>query len=148
MYYAIELGGTNVELDKQVLAGVNSASASVDAARSIANGTASTPAAPAAPAVLPLNLAATTDTDTLVGTSGDDRFTATHLTLSTLDSIDGGAGIDTFEYVDASTTLNPLSDCAGAERRDHQYSQCEHGGFWARASFSDDEFHAHPRTDA
>jgi len=108
VYYAIELGGTNVELARQVLAGVNSSSASVDAARSIAKGTASAPAAPAAPAVLPLNLAATTDIDTLVGTSGNDRFTATHLTLSALDSIDGGAGIDTLDYVNASTTFVPV----------------------------------------
>lgn len=108
VYYAIELGGTNVELARQVLAGVTSSSASVDAARLIASGTSPAPALPAAPAVVALTLAAKAGTDTLIGMSGNDRFTATHLTLSALDSIDGGAGIDTLDYVNASTSFVPV----------------------------------------
>lgn len=99
VYYAVELGGTNVELAKQVLAGVGSTAASVDAARLVASGT-----SPSTPVVVAPNLLATTGIDVLTGTAGNDTFTATNLTLSALDSVDGGAGVDTLNYLDASTT--------------------------------------------
>jgi len=98
-YFAVDLGGTNVELAKQVLAGVGSTAASVDAARLIASGT-----SPSTPVVVAPNLLATTGIDVLTGTAGNDTFTATNLTLSALDSVDGGAGVDTLNYLDASTT--------------------------------------------
>jgi len=100
VYFAVELGGTNVELAKQVLAGVGSTAASVDAAKLIAGGT-----SPSAPVIVaPVSLLATASTDTLSGTAGNDTFTATNLTLGALDSIDGGAGTDTLNYLDASAT--------------------------------------------
>jgi hypothetical protein len=98
VYYAVELGGTNVEVARQALAVVGSTAASVDAGKLIASGASSS-----APVVVGPSLVATAGTDALVGTTANDIITATHLTLGPLDSIDGGAGIDTLNYLDAST---------------------------------------------
>jgi len=101
VYYAVELGGTNLDVARQALAVVGSTAGSVDAGRLIASG-----ASPSAPVVVVApSLVATMGIDTLVGTAGSDTFTATQLTLSARDSIDGAAGIDTLNYLDASTAV-------------------------------------------
>ncbi|WP_428150954.1 S-layer protein RsaA [Caulobacter sp.] len=56
--------------------------------------------------------ALTTGVDTLALTSANDVINATNTTLTTLDSIDGGAGNDTLAIVDVAGALN-LSSIAG-----------------------------------
>jgi S-layer protein len=91
VYFAVEKQGTNVDMAKKALAGVNANASSVDAAKSII----STPAA-GGPGAAPARK--------IVGTDAADTFDLAHYDIAAGDSVDGGAGTDTLNYVDTSTT--------------------------------------------
>lgn len=94
VYFAVDKQGTDVDLAKKVLAGINANASSVDAAKLIIN----TPAAggPGAPGAGPARK--------IVGTDAADTFDLAHYDIAAGDSVDGGAGTDTLNYVDTSTT--------------------------------------------
>lgn len=50
----------------------------------------------------------TTGVDNLVGTSGNDTFTAEHTTFQAADQINGGAGTDTLNITDSGTGMGTL----------------------------------------
>jgi S-layer protein len=91
VYFAAEKRGTDVDLAKKALAGVNANASSVDAAKSVINAPVS-----GSPGAGPGRK--------IVGTDAGDTFDLTHSTIAAGDSVDGGAGIDTLNYVDTSTT--------------------------------------------
>jgi hypothetical protein len=90
VYFAVDIKSNDVALAKQALAGVNANTSSVNTAKLVID----TPAggAPVVPARV------------LVGTDGADTFDLTHLTIAAGDSVDGGDGADTLNYVDSSTS--------------------------------------------
>lgn len=73
-----------------VLVGVTNNAATVDAAKAAADSFFATPNVPA--------VEFTTGIDAIVGTPGNDLFTATQDTLQATDSLDGGAGRDVLNY--------------------------------------------------
>jgi hypothetical protein len=62
------------------------------------------PVMPLVPPAAPMHFVLTTGVDRFTGDTGADTFDATHLTFNLTDALDGGAGIDTFTYVDTSST--------------------------------------------
>ena len=58
----------------------------------------------------------TTDTDTIVGTGGDDTVNGTSATLNASDSLDGEAGHDTLSLFGSGTfDLSALAQFTGVE---------------------------------
>jgi len=78
-----------------VTSGNTAAQSAVDALNAASGGTGTT-------------FTLTTGVDSFTGTTGDDSFVASDTTLTILDSIDGGAGVDTLAYTDASNNAFTL----------------------------------------
>ena len=98
-YFALDTPGTNLDIAKQALAVVDATASSVEAGKLIADGTSNGGDG----TVNGQTYTLLSVTDTLVGTAANDTFNATHLTLSESDSIDGGGGTDTLNYVGSWT---------------------------------------------
>jgi hypothetical protein len=97
LYYAFDLNGTNIPYATTVLGSVTSAVSSVQAAKD------------AAANFVAVTFTATTAADTFTGTAGNDVFNADHTTFGATDSLNGGTGIDTFNYVDSGTLGGALA---------------------------------------
>lgn len=90
-YYTIVQGqsSTNMQTLQDVLVGVTSDVATVDAAKAVID----------AQAVAGQSYELRVGIDTILGTTGNDFFYATNSALNTFDSVNGNAGFDTFSLV-------------------------------------------------
>lgn len=117
VYYAVDAKGTSLGVAKQVLAVVNASAASVDTAKAIADGVNNVGTDTGTGTNVGTTFTGTVGTDLFTGTGANDTFnflvdgtTPSNSTLTSVDKLVGGAGIDTLNI----NTVGGVADVLNA----------------------------------